>query len=86
MPIQDQIVTASVLSARDAVGGSAVANINNPAKLIAAGLTDAKIGDKLEINRISKDQVLVKNIRTGSSVKLGYGYGTGTEVADGYLG
>ena len=54
--------------------------------LIAAGLTDAKNGDKLDITRISKDQVLVKNIRTGSTVKLGYEYDDGAGSSSGYLG
>ena len=74
------------MSACYAVGGNTVANINDPSKLIAAGLTDARIGDKLDITRISKDQVLVKNIRTGSTIKLGYGYEGGNGEGSGYLG
>ena len=36
----------SDLNACDAVGGKTVSNINDPSNLIAAGLTDAIIGDK----------------------------------------
>jgi hypothetical protein len=71
MTLQEQLGTTTNLSACDAVGGSIVANINDPAKLISEGLADVKIGDKLEVTRISNDQVLAKNIRTGSLIKLG---------------
>jgi len=86
MSLQNQLGIASDLSSWDIVGGKTVANINNPSKLIAAGLIDAKIEDKLDITRISKEQVLVKNIRTGSSIKLGYGYSSGTDTEAGYIG
>jgi hypothetical protein len=86
MSLQNQLGIAGDVSACDVVGGKTVANINDPSKLIAAGLTDVKIGDKLDITRISKDQILVKNIRTGSSIKLGYGYDEGTGAGSGYLG
>jgi len=49
-------------------------------------LIDVKIGDKLDITRISKDQLLVKNIRTGSTGKLGYGYDDGAGASSGDLG
>lgn len=86
MTLQNQLGIASDLNACDVVGGKTVANINDPSKLIAAGLTDVKIGDKLDITRISKEQILVKNIGTDSSIKLGYGYGEGTTEGSGYLG
>ena len=86
MSLQNQRGVASDLSACDTIGGKTVANINDPSKLIAAGLTDAKIGDKLDISRISKDQILVKNMRTGTTIKLGYGYSSGTDTEAGYLG
>ncbi len=79
-----QMGIAGDVASCDAIGGKATASIDDPTKLNAAGLTDAKVGDKLDITRISKDQVLVKNIRTGSTIKLGYGYEEG--IGSGYLG
>ena len=86
MSLQNQFGIAGDVSACDLVGGKTVANINDPSKLITADSTDAKIGDKLDITRITKDQVLVKNIRTGNSVKLGYGHGEWAGSSSGYLG
>ena len=83
--LQNQLGIARGLSACETVGGKTVANINDPLKLMAAGLTDAKICDKLDITLISKEQILVKNIRTGSSVKLGYEYDSGSSAGSGYL-
>ncbi len=86
MTRQNQLGIASDLSACETVGGKTVANINDPSKLMAAGLTDAKIGDKLDITRISKYQVLVKNIRTDNTIKLGYQYDGVDGEGSGYLG
>ncbi len=46
MTLQNQLGIADDMSACDAVGGNTVAIINDPSKLIAAGLTDTKIGKK----------------------------------------
>jgi len=81
-----QMGIAGDVTSCSAVGGKATASIGDPTKLIAAGLTDVKIGDKLDITRISKEQILVKNMRTGSTIKLGYDYDSGASTGSGYLG
>ena len=85
MTLQNQLGITSDMSSCETVGENTVANIIDPSKLITAGLTDVKIGDKLDITRISKEQVLVKNVRTGSSIKLSYDYNTGSGTGSGYL-
>ncbi len=81
-----QMGIAGNMSSCETVGGKATSTINDPAKLIAAGLSGSKAGDKLEVTRISKDTLLIKNLLTGGTVKLGYGYeGVGGE-GSGYLG
>ncbi len=62
------------LSSCASVGGKALASIDNPEKLIAEGMIDARAGDKLEVTRISKDFLSIKNQRTGDMVNMDYGY------------
>ena len=55
MSLPNQLGIAGDMIACDVVCGKTVAKINDLSKLIAVGLTDAKIRDKLDITRISKD-------------------------------
>ena len=81
-----QIGLAGNMSACETIGGKAVSTIIDPAKIIAAGLSGSKAGDKLEVTRISENQILLKNLHTGFTIKLGYGYEGTAAGGSGYLG
>ncbi len=79
-------VRCSSTEALAEIGGKIEGVITDPATLKTAGMTTAQAGDRLLIIRIATNAVKVENLRSGSTIKLGYGYGGGTSDGSGYLG